>query len=264
MEEITVDNMTNEEKLISRLKKNPFSTLEKAIYEILLESIVTFRYEPGTPLVELHLAKEFGVSRTPIRQAIQMLEEQGFVQKQENTKTIVAPHDAKEYDDMVKFRYIIEPAAAGFASKLITEEELADLKKYADDLHKAFVDKDYLQIIKYENLFHDLIVECSRNQYLIKAYSSISAYLTRMRAAYILAHIDEVDPDLYSEEHYLILNCIKLRNSDIAESVVRHLLMTFFPNSKSGDVAESKDVEYDSYKEVIKQQSSFFMNLTDK
>ena len=107
MEEITLDNMTNEQKLIRRLKMNPFSTLEKAIYEILLEAIVTFRYEPGTPLVEMHLAKEFGVSRTPIRQAIQMLESQGFVRKHENTRTLVAPHDAKEYDDYDATSYYI-------------------------------------------------------------------------------------------------------------------------------------------------------------
>lgn len=255
--------LTKEQKLIQKLSQNPFSTLEKAIYEILLEDIITLRYEPESPFLETHLAKEFGVSRSPVRQAIQLLEEQGFVQKKENTKTIVAPQNEKEYSDMIQFRYIIEPAASGYASLLMTNEDFARMKEYADILHQSFYDKDYLQILKYEQLFHSMIVECSQNQYLMKAYNGIQPYLTRSRAVYILSHLD-VDPVIYSEEHYLIYNSLKLRNREIAESISRHLLLTFFPLTPEAGHRNLEKTEYGTYKDILKQQNDFFLNLTEK
>ena len=91
-----------EQLLESKLEKNPFCTLERAVYEILLDGIINFKITPGTKLIEYQLAERFGISRSPIREAILQLEEQGFVTKELYKTVVVEPFDVKEYNELQK------------------------------------------------------------------------------------------------------------------------------------------------------------------
>lgn len=237
------------------MDKNPFITLSKAVYEILLERIITFKYAPEEKLVEYKLADEFEISRSPVHEALQILEDEGFVKKL-NTTTIVAPFNAKEYDDLIIFRHIIEPAAAGYASTLMTDDDYMLLKKYADLLSKAFIEHDYVQSLKYENLFHEFIIQCSHNQYIIKAYKNIEPYLTRCRATY-LALNEEINPITFSDEHYLIYNCLKLKNKELAESIVRQLLWTLLPASIT-----KEQIDISDYNLILKLQNDLISGIS--
>ncbi len=221
------------ELLDEKLKKNPFYTLEKAVYDILLEQIITFRIAPGTKLVEYQLAEEFGISRSPIREAVIKLEEQGFVRKENNKKIVVDSLDTNEYNELIQFRCILEPAATALASQIITEDELKQVKEYADLLNDAYKNDNFGMTFEYENLFHEFIIQCSHNRYIINAYKRIQPYLTRSRAAYLYMN-KNLGPEICAEEHYLIYNSLMLRNKDLTENVVRQLLeMLLIPTEEA-------------------------------
>ena len=221
-------NQSSYRKILKeKLEKNPFCTLEKAVYEILLESIVTFVIKPGTQLVEYQLADDFGISRSPVREALRILDEQGFVRKENSKKIVVEPLDIQEYNELIQFRYILEPAASGIASILMTEDELKQLKTYADLCNDAYKRGDIGVLFNYENLFHEYIIQCCHNRYIINSYKRIQPYLTRSRAAYLYLN-KNIGPNICVEEHYLIYNSLLLRNRNLTENIVKQLLQILF------------------------------------
>lgn len=222
-----MSQLSYSEALALKLKKNPFYTLEKAVYEILLQEISTLHIKPGTTLVEYQIAEEFNISRSPVREALKTLEKQGFVKKEHNRKIVVEAFDMKEYNELIQFRCTLEPAATGIASQLMTDDDLRCAKEYADLLMKACKEEDYSAIFEYEHLFHNFIVQCSHNRYIINSYDNIQHYITRSRAAYLYEYKDMQLTDC-AEEHLLIYNCLLLRNRSLAESVVTQLLQLLY------------------------------------
>ncbi len=198
--------------------ENPFKPLADIVHEYILNEIIDFNYLPGTKLVESKLADNLGVSRTPVRDAINQLERDGFVIKTRGKGTIIAPFNAEDYFDLNSFRYVLEPLAAGYAAVRITEAELKTLYDYTVALDKAYQSGDYKNVFAAENTFHEYIILCSKNKYLIDAYKNIDPQMKRYRV-YITA-----DKNLYgflSKEHYFIYQSIELQNKEVAEAASR-------------------------------------------
>lgn len=198
--------------------ENPFKPLADIVHEYILNEIIDFNYLPGTKLIESKLAKTLGVSRTPVRDAINQLEKDGFVIKTPGKGAVIAPFNAEDYFDLNSFRYVLEPLAAGYAALRITEKELGTLYHYTVALDEAYQSGDYKNVFSAENTFHEYIVLCSKNKYLIDAYKNIEPQMKRYRV-YITA-----DKNLYgflSKEHYYIYQSIELRNKEVAEAASR-------------------------------------------
>lgn len=197
---------------------NPFKPLADIVYEYILNEVIDFNYLPGTKLVESKLAENLGVSRTPVREAINQLEKDGFVIKTRGKGTMIAPFNTEDYFDLNSFRFVLEPLAAGYAAMRITPAELKTLYDYTVALDKAYQTGDYKNVFSAENTFHEFIVLCSKNKYLIEAYKNIDPQMKRYRV-YITA-----DKNLYgflSKEHYFIYQSIELQNKEVAEAASR-------------------------------------------
>lgn len=250
-----------EQLLDAKLEKNPFCTLERAVYEILLDGIINFKIPPGAKLIEYQLAENFGISRSPIREAILQLEEQGFVSKELYKTVVVEPFDVTEYNELIEFRCLVEPAAAGKASLLMTDDDLKQLKEYADTIDEMCKTGDFNLLSEYENLFHEFIIQCCHNRYIISAYKNMQPYLTRSRAAYLYVNKD-LTPQLCVEEHSLIYNSLLLKNRNLAESIVHQLLqMLLLPLDRNkADFALKDDHPYES---LLKREKSLLFSIMD-
>lgn len=138
---------------------------QKDAYHMILEAIDTGLYPAGTPLVESELADRFGVSRTPIREALQRLETQGLLTR-DGRSLVVARLDHSQLSELYVVRGTLEGLAARLAARHATAEELAVLRDMlAAD--QALTD-DPAAMSRANRRFHKQIHLASHNRFLIR------------------------------------------------------------------------------------------------
>jgi len=141
-------------------------------YEQVRAAIVENRYPPGQRLVEQRLAEELGLSRTPVREALHMLEAEGLVVSERNRGAMVRPLSATEVDDLYGLRIRLESYAVEVATERATEAELGKLVAAADTFSeiRRTVDVDTVegvrQIHAANEEFHETIIAAARHRRL--------------------------------------------------------------------------------------------------
>lgn len=138
---------------------------QKDAYGLILEAIDTGVYRPGGRLVESELAERFGVSRTPIREALQRLETQSMLTR-DGRSLIVASLDHNQMADLYVVRTELEGLAARLAARHATPEEIRVLRDMVDEDRALVNDPDALS--KANRRFHKQIHLASHNRYLVK------------------------------------------------------------------------------------------------
>lgn len=109
----------------------PVSMADRA-YEMLKRDILRCRFRPGSAILDTYLAAEYGMSRTPIREATNLLRREGLVVVIPKRGTLVKPIDFGELQDTYRMRELLEPEAAVLASRRANAEELAALEELSD------------------------------------------------------------------------------------------------------------------------------------
>lgn len=204
-----------------KINENPFKSITNILYEIILNDIINFDLIPNTKINEAQIAELFNVSRTPLRDALQLLINQGFLIKIINKGTFVAPFDSDDYFKLSKFRVQLESLAAGYAAEEITDKEITQLYKYAKNIEKAYASSVYEEIFNAENEFHYYIIQLSKNNYIMQSYDLIKDKIKRYHV-YITAN-----PQIYDysiKGHYAICEAMKFRQREMAElAMQKHL-----------------------------------------
>jgi len=141
-------------------------------YAELRGAIVEGRYSPSQRLVEQRIAEELGLSRTPVREALRMLEAEGLVVSERNRGAMVRPLSSTEVEDLYGLRIQLECYAVELATQRATETELGALAEAADAFGAVAtsVDVDGVdgirQIHEANRAFHDGILEAARHRRL--------------------------------------------------------------------------------------------------
>ena len=158
--------------------------LREIVYEELKRQIMVGEIAPGTRMMEVELAEEMGVSRTPVREAIRKLEKEGLVTIEPRRGAYASDISAKEMVDILEVRQDLEGMAAGIAAQKITEEgktELTEIaRRYRESVEKGDVD----EIIRNDEAFHKYIVGLSGNKTLVKMVSQVQELALRFRYIY--------------------------------------------------------------------------------
>ncbi len=160
------------------IKLDNYKPLREMVFESLREAIILGRLKPGERLMEIQLAEEMGVSRTPVREAIRKLELEGFVVMVPRKGAYVAGVSVKDIADVFEVRSALEGLAAGLAAERITEEEMEELEKTILQLSG---EEDILTVVKKDNEFHELIYKASRNHRLTQIITHLSEQISRFR-----------------------------------------------------------------------------------
>jgi DNA-binding GntR family transcriptional regulator len=135
-------------------------------------AIVENRYPPGQRLVEQRLAEELGLSRTPVREALRMLEAEGLVVSERNRGAVVRPLSSTEVVDLYGLRIRLESYAVEVATERATESELGDLVSAADSFGdvRRTVDVDAIEGVRLlheaNRRFHDGVLAAARHHRL--------------------------------------------------------------------------------------------------
>jgi len=167
-------------KKLLPVKLDSYKPLREIVLEALREAIVTGVLEPGERLMEIQLAEELGVSRTPIREAIRKLELEGFVVMIPRKGAYVAGVSYKDVKDVFEIRAALEGLAAGLAAEKITDEEIEQMERV---LHYEKEPDNLEEMVQSDTDFHALLYKASRNEKLIWILGNLREQIQRFRSA---------------------------------------------------------------------------------
>jgi len=158
--------------------------LREIVYEQLKRQILTGDITPGTRMMEVDLAEEMGVSRTPVREAIRKLEKEGLVTIEPRRGAYASDISVKDMVDTMEVREHLESLAASLAAQTMTEEQRVELERIANEYAEAIRNNNMEDMIHYDELFHKGIVNASGNKTLIQISESVQELALRFRYLY--------------------------------------------------------------------------------
>lgn len=160
------------------VKLDSYKPLREIVLEALREAIVSSVLEPGERLMEIQLAEEMGVSRTPVREAIRKLELEGFVVMIPRKGAYVAGVSYKDVKDVFEIRAALEGLAAGLAAEKVTDDEIEQLERV---LHYEKEPDNLDEMVQNDTDFHALLYKASRNERLIGILANLREQIQRFR-----------------------------------------------------------------------------------
>ena len=140
--------------------------LRDAVFISLRKAILTGKLKPGERLTEVKLGKLLGTSRTPIREAIRMLELDGLVTIVAGSGARVSRMTVEDLQEVMEIRSALEQLSAGLASVRITQEEKESLREACTSFNRITQTGDSIQIAEADVYFHDLILKAAKNEKL--------------------------------------------------------------------------------------------------
>ena len=188
---------------------------QKDAYALILEAIDSHIYTPGDRLVESELADRFGVSRTPIREALQRLETQNLLTR-DGRSLIVASLDHTQLAELYVVRGELEGLAARLAARHATPEEVRVLQDMLAEDHKLSDDPEALS--RANRRFHKQIHLASHNRFLVRQLDLVHRSMALL-ATTSLAVEGRIAGTL--EEHSRIVEAISAADGDAAYAALR-------------------------------------------
>lgn len=183
------------------------------LLKVLADDIISGRLAPETKLNEQNLARRFGVSRGPLREAIRRLQERRLVTCIPNSGARVARHSAREIMETYQLRETLEGMAARLAARNMTDAEIVDLRA----VHEA--EKRLGHSDNFQNDFHMCVARGSHNQQLLSIINEeYYGLLMLWRRCYRSLQVDSSQSYV---EHGRILDAIEHRDEDCAELLAR-------------------------------------------
>ncbi|MHA6262617.1 GntR family transcriptional regulator [Arenibacterium sp. CAU 1754] len=196
-------------------------------YSLILEAIDMGEYKPGDRLVESDLADRFGVSRTPIREALQRLETQSLLAR-DGRSLIVASLDHNQMAELYVVRRELEGLAARLAARHANEEEITVLREMvkADDT----LVNDPAALARANRRFHKQIHLASHNRYLVQQLDLVHRTMALMATTSLAA---QGRGEIAQGEHKAIVDAIAARDEDGAEKALQdHISVAFMTRLK--------------------------------
>lgn len=201
---------------------------QRDAYDMILEAIDVGVYRPGDRLVESDLAERFGVSRTPIREALQRLETQSLLAR-DGRSLIVASLDHNQMAELYVVRCELEGLAARLAARHAANEEIKVLMDMVES--DAQLLGDAAAMARANRRFHKQIHLASHNRFLVQQLDLVYRSMALMATTSLAA---EGRGEEALEEHRAILAAIANRDEDAAYSALKaHISLAFETRLKS-------------------------------
>ena len=203
------------------LAMNEYLPLRDVVFQTLRQAILRGELEPGERLLEMHLAEQLGVSRTPIREAIRKLELEGLVVMIPHRGAVVASITEKDLCDVLEVRRTLEIMAGALACERVKPEALEKMRAAEEEFEKLKDTDDFTSLAAADVEFHDLIYEATENQRLITILNNLREQMYRYRLEYLK---DRESHERLKDEHRRIYNAIKDGDKQaLEETMTEHI-----------------------------------------
>ena len=195
------------------LNMDAYLPLRDVVFNTLREAILKGELKPGERLMELQLAAKLGVSRTPIREAIRMLEQEGLAVTIPRKGAEVAKMTEKDMEDVLQIREALDELAAKIACEQISEEQLEELVATMHEFEESTKTDNVKKIAEADVKFHDIIYQSTGNPKLVNMLNNLREQMYRYRVEYLK---DVESRKTLVEEHYAVYRALKARNQQQA------------------------------------------------
>lgn len=193
----------------------PARSLSRLVYDTVRERIILGHYEQGSRLPEQRIGEELDVSRVPLREAVPLLERDGFVRTFPRRGAVVASWTEKAIDDLFDVRLSLEVAAAGHAARRVSlGASLAPLNAALDEAHHVVEERDSYAIAQASTAYHEAIVETAENDLMLKMMRTVSGRMTWL--FYLTSGLPAEDA---YDDHVALRDAIASGNDRVAEAV---------------------------------------------
>ncbi len=193
-------------------KPNKLSGATAKVYDYLFDEIIHNRLTPGTALSEMDVAARLQSSRTPVREALMVLESEGLVQRAPSGRgCFVADISTRDVEEIFELRILLELCALRTAYALISDEELNDLEARLSALTE---DSDPDEYYGTDRDLHSLLITYCGNARLVAFLGILNAQIERVR---LISAMKPARLTLSREEHLDIVRALKARNLPEAE-----------------------------------------------
>jgi DNA-binding GntR family transcriptional regulator len=189
-----------------------------AATELIREAIIDGRLEPGRRLKEEELARELGISRTPIREALLMLQAEGLVDAIPNRGAMVRVHTPEDLDDLYQLRALLEGYAARRAAGRISDEQVQALRASCDRFEALDSDKELRELVRENLLFHSTILDVAGSGRLSSMVRRVIE-LPLVYKSYIWYSPDQKRISVHY--HLQIVNALAARDAERAELIMK-------------------------------------------
>jgi DNA-binding GntR family transcriptional regulator len=173
---------------------------------MLKDQILSGQLKGGMKIPEESLAEQFGVSRTPIREAIRRLAEYGLVTIKPRSHAVVSIISPQEADDIAKVRVSLEQLAIDSIDEDSYAEHVKELSRYAADCQYAMGIGDRATVFEQDSLFHLALIKASRNSALISICERLDAKIQQLRIA---QNLPEDELSYYLGQHAQMMSLLK-------------------------------------------------------
>lgn len=202
--------------LVGKLPKPKPTSL--IIYEQLVSAIVTGKIKEGERIVESELANLLGVSRSPVREAMKMLEIDGLIELTPYRGVSVTKITAKDVRENLELKGMIEGFASGIGAQRFGNEVIDQLETILEKLEKHISDEEFQSVLDTNIEFHHKIVESVQNEKLTKFYEALTQSIRRF---YSISFAMSPEYGFSLVEHREILNKLKAKDAAGAERTAR-------------------------------------------
>lgn len=204
-----------------QLQMNEYLPLRDVVFQTLRQAILRGTLQPGERLMEIHLAQKLGVSRTPVREAIRMLELEGLVIMVPRKGAIVAEITVSDLEDVLEVRAALEDLAVRKACQNMTGEQIEELKEAARKFEESLKKEDLIACAQADVAFHELITASTQNQRLIQILNNIREQIYRYRLENLK---DKTSHANLVEEHARICQALEERSEEkVCEAIKVHI-----------------------------------------
>ena len=194
--------------------------LRDVIFQTLRKEILHGNLKPGERLMEIQLANRLGVSRTPVREAIRMLELEGLVINMPHKGAQVAKITEKDLQDVLEVREGLEEMAVRLACERITDEELHELYEASRTFEKLAraENSDVTRLAEADEAFHAIIYRASCNRRLVQLINNLREQMFRYRVEYLK---DAANRDSLIREHDELWESLRRKDIDVTSKNMR-------------------------------------------
>lgn len=212
------------------INTNEYLPLRDVVFNTLRDAILSGKLLPGERLMENQLAEKLGVSRTPIREALRMLELENLVELVPRKGAQVLEMSEKDIKNVLEIRTSLEALAVELACERMSIDQIKELKVLQNNFIKSYENHDYEKTAENDERFHDLIFASTKNDRLIQIVNNLRIQMYRYRITYLKI------PGL--------LDITVQQHQDIIRAIENH-------NGKEGKQAATAHIQYQT-EEILK------------
>jgi DNA-binding GntR family transcriptional regulator len=197
-------------------------SLSEQVYHYIKRLILSGEILGGERIPEEKVAKQFGVSRTPIREALSRLEDYGLIRIKPRSYAVVVALDPREADQLAVIRAQLETLAVGLLTDCGTNDDFKALDLLAKECNALIAEGDIAAAFEKDSLLHLEIARRTGNRHLYEIYEKLDAKIQLLR---LVLRLPLEKLIVYIKHHDEIIRLMKKRDKDAAVALMKHHVM---------------------------------------